>query len=51
MIPISSSFALKVVATDTLSNTASTAMAGLLPSDPSTPARISCSRSGMPSFS
>ncbi len=41
MMPTSASFALKVVATDTLSNTASTA----------TPARISRSRNGMPSFS
>ena len=41
MMPISPSFALKVVATETLSNTASTA----------TPASISCSLSGMPSFS
>jgi hypothetical protein len=41
MMPSSPSFSRKVVATDTLSNTASTA----------TPARISRSRSGMPSFS
>ncbi len=41
MIPISSSLLLKVVATETLSKTASTA----------TPASISCSFSGMPSFS
>jgi hypothetical protein len=41
MMPSSSSLPLKVVATETLSKTASTA----------TPARISCSRSGMPSFS
>ena len=41
MIPTSASLALKVVATETLSNTASTA----------TPARIARSCSGMPSFS
>ena len=41
MTPISASLSLKVVATETLSNTASTA----------TPASISCSWSGMPSFS
>ena len=41
MTPISPSLALKVVATETLSNTASTAM----------PASAACSRSGMPSFS
>ena len=41
MIPIPLSFSLNVVATDTLSKTASTA----------TPARSSCSRSGIPSFS
>ena len=40
MMPISESFSLKVVATETLSNTASTA----------TPASICCSASGMPSF-
>jgi hypothetical protein len=40
----------KVVATDTESNTASTATRRS-PSGRSTPARISCSRSGMPSFS
>ena len=39
--PTSASLALKVVATETLSNTASTA----------TPASIFCSSSGMPSFS
>src|SRR5690242_17973360 len=39
--PASASLCLKVVATDTLSNTASTA----------TPASIFCSASGMPSFS
>ncbi len=41
MMPISPSLALKVVATETLSNTASTA----------TPASISRSCRGMPSFS
>jgi putative salt-induced outer membrane protein YdiY len=41
MMPFSASVFLKVVATDTLSNTASTA----------TPARIARSWSGMPSFS
>src|SRR6516165_7797980 len=41
MTPIAFSFSLKVVATETLSNTASTA----------TPANSSCSFSGMPSFS
>ena len=41
MMPSSPSFALNVVATETLSKTASTA----------TPASASCSRSGMPSFS
>ena len=41
MTPTSLSFFLKVVATETLSNTASTA----------TPASISCSFRGMPSFS
>ena len=41
MTPSSSSLPLKVVATETLSNTASTA----------TPASRSRSRSGMPSFS
>jgi hypothetical protein len=41
MMPSSSSFSLKVVATDTLSKTASTA----------TPASIFCSSSGIPSFS
>src|SRR5262245_41610871 len=41
MIPISASFPLNVVATDTLSNTASTA----------TPASSFCSASGIPSFS
>ena len=40
----------KVVATETESNTASTATRGL-PSGRSTPAKISCSRSGIPSFS
>ena len=39
------SSSLKVVATDTESKTASTATRELC-----TPARISCSRSGMPSF-
>ncbi len=41
MTPASASFSLKVVATETLSNTASTA----------TPASRFCSSSGMPSFS
>ena len=41
MTPIAFSFSLNVVATDTLSNTASTA----------TPARIARSCSGIPSFS
>ena len=41
MTPASRSFSLKVVATETLSNTASTA----------TPASRFCSISGMPSFS
>ena len=41
MMPSSLSFPLNVVATDTLSNTASTA----------TPASAFCSSSGMPSFS
>ena len=41
------SSSLKVVATETESNTASTATR----LEGSTPARISCSRSGMPSFS
>ncbi len=41
MMPCSASLSLKVVATETLSKTASTA----------TPARRSCSASGMPSFS
>ena len=41
MTPSSASFSLKVVATETLSKTASTA----------TPARRCCSTSGMPSFS
>ena len=41
MMPSSASFALNVVATETLSNTASTA----------TPASAFCSSSGMPSFS
>ena len=41
MIPRSASFSLNVVATETLSNTASTA----------TPARCFCSSRGMPSFS
>ena len=41
MTPTSSSLCLKVVATETLSKTASTA----------TPARRSCSFKGMPSFS
>ena len=41
MMPSSASFSLKVVATETLSKTASTA----------TPASAFCSSSGMPSFS
>ena len=41
MMPTLASFSLKVVATETLSNTASTA----------TPASIFCSSSGMPSLS
>ncbi len=44
--PALASSALKVVTTETLSNTASTATRRF-----STPARISCSFSGMPSFS
>ena len=52
--PALASSSLKVVPTDTLSNTASTATrrasAGAF-SAPSTPARIICSFSGMPSFS
>ncbi len=43
------SSSLKVVATETESKTASTAMRD--PGGRSTPASISCSRSGMPSFS
>ncbi len=44
--PALASSALKVVATDTLSNTASTATRGAV----FTPARVSCSRNGMPSL-
>ena len=54
MTPALASSALKVVPTETLSNTASTATLrpsiGASPA-PSTPARIICSFSGMPSFS
>ena len=54
MMPSLPSRSLKEVATETLSNTASTAIgmrasAADLPA-PSTPARIACSFSGMPSF-
>ena len=46
------SSSLKVVATETESNTASTATRARSPLvGRTTPARISCSRSGMPSFS
>ena len=47
MTPALASSSLKVVTTDTLSNTASTATRGA----PFTPASTSCSFSGMPSFS
>ena len=47
--PALASSALKVVATDTLSNTASTATRE--PDCGSMPSRMSRSRSGMPSFS
>ncbi len=47
MTPARSSSARKVVATDTLSNTASTATLRA----PSTPASTFCSSTGMPSFS
>ena len=46
MTPAWASSFLKVVTTETLSKTASTAYFGA----PWTPARTSCSRSGMPSF-
>ncbi len=53
MTPAFLSVAWKVVATETLSNTASTATlcSPPAPSAPSTPARIARSFSGMPSFS
>ena len=44
--PTLANSSLKVVTTETLSNTASTATLGA----PCTPARTSCSFSGMPSF-
>ena len=49
MMPRSASFFLKVVATETLSKTASTAMLGS--TSGATPASSFCSCSGMPSFS
>jgi hypothetical protein len=50
--PALASSSLKVVTTETESKTASTATRdGVDPSSRTTPASISCSRSGMPSFS